>query len=337
MGLFKPEIGLVFWMLVVFLIILAILAKYAWPVIIRSIEQRADFIDSGVKFTREAKQRLDEVETKVEEMLAEAHRKQLAALQETERMKREMIENAKKEAADEVRKMMEEAKASMEQAKREAEKQMRRQVSRLSLEIAEKVLRKDWWIECWMSWNQLRNCNDMDEGLIARRYALAMLKVAQKYNAAEEVYQKMKTFEQNYISHPDLHKALLNPILSPRDKEQLLTIAIGIEPGTLYLRGIRLLIKNHREMYIRSICLMYQKLYRKVYQIGRIKIITAVALKQETLDRIKKLVTDRTSRQIEFVEKVDPAIIGGFVLRVNSMQLDYSVGGELKKIAKQLK
>ena len=150
----------------------------------------------------------------------------------------------------------------------------------------------------------------MDEGLIARRYALAMLKVAQKYNAAEEVYQKMKTFEQNYISHPDLHKALLNPILSPRDKEQLLTIAIGIEPGTLYLRGIRLLIKNHREMYIRSICLMYQKLYRKVYQIGRIKIITAVALKQETLDRIKKLVTDRTSRQIEFVEKVDPAIIG---------------------------
>ena len=49
MGLFKPEIGLVFWMLVVFLIILAILAKYAWPVIIRSIEQRADFIDSGVK------------------------------------------------------------------------------------------------------------------------------------------------------------------------------------------------------------------------------------------------------------------------------------------------
>ena len=177
----------------------------------------------------------------------------------------------------------------------------------------------------------------MDEGLIARRYALAMLKVAQKYNAAEEVYQIMKTFEQNYISHPDLHKALLNPILSPRDKEQLLTIAIGIEPGTLYLRGIRLLIKNHREMYIRSICLMYQKLYRKVYQIGRIKIITAVALKQETLDRIKKLVTDRTSRQIEFVEKVDPAIIGGFVLRVNSMQLDYSVGGELKKIAKQLK
>ena len=46
MGLFKPEIGLVFWMLVVFLIILAILAKYAWPVIIRSFAL-AIFIVSG--------------------------------------------------------------------------------------------------------------------------------------------------------------------------------------------------------------------------------------------------------------------------------------------------
>lgn len=176
----------------------------------------------------------------------------------------------------------------------------------------------------------------MNEGLIARRYALAMLKVAQKVNAADEVYQKMKLFEQNFISHPDLQKALLNPVLSPRDKEQLLTTAIGIEPGTLYIRGIRLLIRNHREMYIRSICLMYQKLYRKVFQIARVKIITALELDESVISRIKKLVTDRTAKQIEFVVRVDPSIVGGFILRVNSMQLDYSVSGELRKIARQL-
>lgn len=177
----------------------------------------------------------------------------------------------------------------------------------------------------------------MNEGLIARRYALAILKVAQKHNAAEKVYQKMKTFEQNYISHPDLHKALLNPVLSVRDKEELLTIAIGIEPGVLYLRGIRLLIKNHRERYIRSICLMYQKLYREAYGIERVKVITAVALKPEWRERIKKWAVGHTSKQMEFVEQVDPSLIGGFVIRVNSMQFDSSVAGELKKIAKQLK
>ena len=99
MALFKPEFGLVFWMLVVFLIILAILAKYAWPVIIRSIEQRAEFIDQGVKYTREAKQRLEEVEVQVQQLLADARKKQLESLQETERMRQELIENARKQAS----------------------------------------------------------------------------------------------------------------------------------------------------------------------------------------------------------------------------------------------
>lgn len=143
MALFQPEFGLIFWMLVVFLIILGILAKYAWPVIIRSIEQRAEFIDSGVKYAEEAKEQLEQATARIRGMMAEAHKKQLDSLQETERMKREMIEDAKKAASIEVQKMMEEAKVSIEQARHEAELQVRRQVGRLSLEIAEKLLRKD--------------------------------------------------------------------------------------------------------------------------------------------------------------------------------------------------
>lgn len=143
MVLFQPEFGLIFWMLVVFLIILGILAKYAWPVIIRSIEQRAEFINNGVKFAEESKHQLEQAQSRIQEMLAEAHKKQLESLQETERMKREMIEETKKDASVEVQRMMEEAKESIDQAKREAELQVRKQVGRLSLEIAEKLLRKD--------------------------------------------------------------------------------------------------------------------------------------------------------------------------------------------------
>lgn len=143
MTLFQPEFGLIFWMLVVFLIVLGILAKYAWPVIIRSIEQRAAFIDSGVENAEKARKQLEETQEKIQQMLAEAHRSQLESLQETERMKREIIGEAKKEASVEVQKMMEEAKTSIEQAQREAELQVRKQVSRLSLEIAGKLLRKD--------------------------------------------------------------------------------------------------------------------------------------------------------------------------------------------------
>ncbi|KIO44045.1 MULTISPECIES: F0F1 ATP synthase subunit delta [Porphyromonadaceae] len=172
----------------------------------------------------------------------------------------------------------------------------------------------------------------MDEGLIARRYAKALFRYAQSLGVEELVYDKMKLFQANYISHPDLQKALLNPMLSVDDKIQLLSTAIGIEPGQAYLRAIRLLIKNHREMYMRSICLMYQKLYREAYGIIRVKVVTATDLKEEGLERIKAFVRKHTDKTIEFVHKIDPAIIGGFILVIGTRQLDASLLRELKDI-----
>lgn len=59
MELFKPEFGLVFWMFFVFVVLFAILAKYAWPYIIRSIDDRADLIDKGVEYAQDAKAQLE--------------------------------------------------------------------------------------------------------------------------------------------------------------------------------------------------------------------------------------------------------------------------------------
>lgn len=143
MELFKPEFGLVFWMLIVFLIVLGILARYAWPVIIRSIEERADFIDSGVKYTQDALRKLDEAKEEARMMIEEAHKQQVNTLQETERMRQKMIEEAKEAARGEAQKVIDEAHASIEQSKREAELQLKKQVGRLTLEVAGKLLRKD--------------------------------------------------------------------------------------------------------------------------------------------------------------------------------------------------
>lgn len=143
MALFEPEFGLVFWMLVVFLILFAILAKYAWPFIIKSIEERAEFIDNGVKYTQEAINRKNQAETDAKVLLTEAQKRQLEILQEAQRMKQEIISDAKKAAGVEAQKVLDAAKLSAEQVKKEAELQMRKQVSLLSLEIAEKVIRRD--------------------------------------------------------------------------------------------------------------------------------------------------------------------------------------------------
>jgi F-type H+-transporting ATPase subunit b len=143
MSLFTPEFGLVFWMLVIFLILLVILGKYAWPVIINSMEERAAFIDKGVEFTQEAEKDREQARADARGLLTDARKQQMDILQQTERMKQEIIDNAQKTATHEARRIMEAAKLSMEQAKIEAEFQLRKQTGLLSLQIAEQVIRRD--------------------------------------------------------------------------------------------------------------------------------------------------------------------------------------------------
>lgn len=143
MSLFTPEFGLVFWMLVVFLILFGILAKYAWPAIVHMLDDRADFIDKGVVYAQEAKEDREKAREDAKALLAEAHKQQLDVLQQTERLKREMIADARKAAEVEAQRMKSAANLSIEQAKREADRQLRAQVASLSLQVAEKVMRKD--------------------------------------------------------------------------------------------------------------------------------------------------------------------------------------------------
>ena len=70
MELFKPEFGLVFWMFVAFLCLYCILAKWAWPFIIKSMEERADLIDKGVAYAQEAKAQLDNAKDEADHLVA---------------------------------------------------------------------------------------------------------------------------------------------------------------------------------------------------------------------------------------------------------------------------
>ena len=143
MSLFEPEFGLIFWMLVVFLIVLFILARYGWPVIIKSLEERAEFINNGVKFSQEALKEKEEAKANAGQLIAEARKRQMDILQDAERMKQDMIVEARKTAGVEAQKVVDAARLSVEQMKKEAGLQIRRQVGSLSMQIAEKVLRKD--------------------------------------------------------------------------------------------------------------------------------------------------------------------------------------------------
>lgn len=142
MELFTPDFGLVFWMFVAFLALLLVLGKFAWPVIIKSMDERADLIDKGVEYAQNAKEQLDNAREESRKFIAEAQKQQAEILRDAAKMKTQIIEEARKEAGEEAKKVMEAAKLSIEQSRKEAELQFRNEVSRFSIDIAEKMLRR---------------------------------------------------------------------------------------------------------------------------------------------------------------------------------------------------
>lgn len=142
MELFTPDFGLVFWMFVAFVILFLILAKWGWPVIIKMMDSRADTIDKGVEFAREAKEQLDNAKAEAQKYVAEAQKQQAEMLRDAAKMKTQIIEEAKAEASAEAQKVMDAAKVSIEQQRKEAEMQFRNEVSKFSLDIADRLVRR---------------------------------------------------------------------------------------------------------------------------------------------------------------------------------------------------
>ncbi len=141
MELFTPDFGLIFWMFVSVAILLLILYKWGWPVILKSIENRADLIDKGVEYAQNAKEQLMHAQEQSDKFIAEARRQQAEMLREADKMKSQIIEDARSAAQKEAQKVMDAAKLAIEQERKEAQLQFRNEVSNFALDIAAKVVR----------------------------------------------------------------------------------------------------------------------------------------------------------------------------------------------------
>lgn len=143
MSLLTPDFGLLFWMLLCFLIVVFILGKWGWPAIVGMIEDRGNYIEESLKKADEANAALANIKVESEKMLAEAKNERLEMLKEATRLKEKMIDEAKTQASAEANKIIENAKESIQLEKDNAVKEIRSQVAELSVDIAEKVIRRN--------------------------------------------------------------------------------------------------------------------------------------------------------------------------------------------------
>ncbi len=143
MSLLVPDTGLLFWMLLSFGIVFFLLAKFGFPVIVKMVEERKEYIDHSLEVAREANRQLENIKIESDTIMAKAHEEQQRLLNEAAVTRDRIIKEAKAQAMAEAQKQLEEVKAQIELEKQSAIRDIRRQVAVLSVDIAEKVLRKN--------------------------------------------------------------------------------------------------------------------------------------------------------------------------------------------------
>ena len=143
MSLLLPDAGLLYWMLVVFGIVFFILARYGFPAIVAMLDERKRLIDESVQSAKEANERLVAINAESEAILKSARDEQARLLREATAMREELIKEARERAGKEGEKMLAETRRVIEMEKEEAVRDIRRQVAELSVEVAQKILRRE--------------------------------------------------------------------------------------------------------------------------------------------------------------------------------------------------
>lgn len=142
MDLLIPDSGLLFWMTLVFIVVILILRKWGFPAIVKMVNDRKAFIDESLRKAHEANEKLANIQRESESILQEAREKQAVILKEAAETRDAIVEEAQQKAREEGSRLLNEAKAQIETEKQNAIRDIRAQVAELSVQIAEKVIRK---------------------------------------------------------------------------------------------------------------------------------------------------------------------------------------------------
>jgi F-type H+-transporting ATPase subunit b len=142
MALVTPDIGTIFWMLLMFIMVLVILKKFAWKPILNALENREKSIEDSLRSADRARQEMEQLKVDNEKIMAKARLERDNMLKDTKQTGERILREAREKANEEARLLIEATRELIENEKTSAVDEIRRQVAELSVDIAEKILRE---------------------------------------------------------------------------------------------------------------------------------------------------------------------------------------------------
>lgn len=143
MELVKPDLGLIFWTAVTFLILVFLLGRFAWKPILKMVKERESSIEDALKAAERAREEMKSLQADNEAILKEAREERERILKEAREMKNKLIAEAKEAAVQENEKVLASARASIEAEKAAAVAALKKEAASLSIQVAEQVLGRE--------------------------------------------------------------------------------------------------------------------------------------------------------------------------------------------------
>ena len=140
MQLVTPDIGLLFWMLISFLIVFFILKKFAWKPILNMLQERDESIEHALKTAEKAKESIEKMKADNERILNEAYSERENIFRQAHEVKEKIVREAREQALRDKDKIMNDTRISIEAEKNAAIRDIRNIAAELSVQIAEKLL-----------------------------------------------------------------------------------------------------------------------------------------------------------------------------------------------------
>lgn len=173
---------------------------------------------------------------------------------------------------------------------------------------------------------------------MAGRYATALFELARETNAIDAVKADLERFDAMVAENPDLNRLVRSPVFSAAEQLQALSAVLdraGI--GGLAAKFLKLVTMNRRLFAARDMVRGYRELVALHKGEATAEVTVAERLKDDHVAALKSALKAVSGKDVDLAIKIDPAIIGGLVVKLGSRMVDTSLRTKLNAIRHAMK
>ena len=173
----------------------------------------------------------------------------------------------------------------------------------------------------------------MIPGVIAKRYATALLELGSETGQLDQLVEELQRAAQTYDGSPELRAAVSDPLLNVHSKQEIVTeIATRLGLGQLAKNALNLLLSRRRLPALPAIAQRLREMADEKRGILRAEVHTAMPLPEEYFTLLQQQLERVTGRRIALDRKLDPSLICGVVARVGDTVYDGSLIARLRQM-----